>query len=142
VQIAILLFEWFTALDAVRPYDLSHIPGAETVFVAQRTGPVVNEAGGLSLTATVALVGIPAPDVVVVPGERAVDGKHITAAGVSAALDMAFTLTRRIAGDAVAQAIQLDHEHAPRPPYDAGSPDPAPHQIVDALRARRDSILY
>src|SRR5689334_2511506 len=46
MQIAILLFERFTALDAVGPYDvLSHLPNANVVFVAQQPGPVVNEVG-------------------------------------------------------------------------------------------------
>ena len=47
--------------------------------------------------------------------ERVVeDGKVITAAGVSAGIDMALTLAARIAGDEVAQAIQLGIEYDPR----------------------------
>ncbi|WP_446216078.1 DJ-1/PfpI family protein [Micromonospora sp. IBHARD004] len=71
-----------------------------------------------------------------------IDGKYVTAAGVSAGLDMTLTLAGRIAGDAVAQTVQLAHEYEPRPPYRAGSPDLAPREIVAALRARRDAILY
>jgi len=69
--------------------------------------------------------------------ERVVfDGKYVTAAGVSAGIDMALTLAGRIAGDDVAQAIQLMIEYDPHPPYDAGSPDRAPAEIVDHLRGR------
>ena len=50
----------------------------------------------------------------------------ITAAGVSAGIDMALTLAARIAGDEVAQAIQLGIEYDPEPPFDAGSPSKAP----------------
>ncbi|MFJ3711537.1 DJ-1/PfpI family protein [Streptomyces sp. NPDC090053] len=69
MQIAIVLFDRFTALDAVGPYEmLSSIPGAETVFVAERTGPVRNERGTLALVADKRLDEVPHPDIVVVPG--------------------------------------------------------------------------
>ncbi|MGV9699206.1 DJ-1/PfpI family protein [Streptomyces sp. NPDC003470] len=69
MQIAIVLFDRFTALDAVGPYEiLSRIPDAETVFAAERTGPVRNDTGSLALTADRTLADVPAPDVVLVPG--------------------------------------------------------------------------
>ncbi|MYU35506.1 DJ-1/PfpI family protein [Streptomyces sp. SID8358] len=69
MQIAIVLFDRFTALDTVGPYEmLSRTPGAETVLVAERPGPVRNETGSLALTADRALADVPAPDVVIVPG--------------------------------------------------------------------------
>jgi transcriptional regulator GlxA family with amidase domain len=49
------------------------------------------------------------------------EGKIVTAAGVSAGIDMAFTLAARIAGDHVAEAIQLMIEYDPQPPFDSGS---------------------
>ncbi|WP_320773691.1 DJ-1/PfpI family protein [Streptomyces sp. CRN 30] len=68
-RIAIVLFDRFTALDAVGPYDtLGRLPGAETVFVAERTGPVRNETGNLALTADRTLADLDRPDIVVVPG--------------------------------------------------------------------------
>ncbi len=68
--------------------------------------------------------------------ERVVeDGKVMTAAGVSAGIDMALTLAARIAGDAVAQAIQLGIEYDPRPPFDAGSPAKAPPEAIELVRA-------
>jgi putative intracellular protease/amidase len=69
VQIAIVLFDRFTALDAVGPYEtLGRLPDAETVFVAERTGPVRTDTGNLALTADRTLDDVPAPDIVVVPG--------------------------------------------------------------------------
>jgi len=69
--------------------------------------------------------------------ERVVfDGKLVTAAGVSAGIDMALTLAATIAGEGVAQAIQLGIEYDPQPPFDAGSPAKAPAEIVAALRGR------
>jgi transcriptional regulator GlxA family with amidase domain len=67
--------------------------------------------------------------------ERVVfDGRIVTAAGVSAGIDMALSLAARIAGKEVAQAIQLGIEYDPQPPFDAGSPEKAPAAIVDGLR--------
>lgn len=62
------------------------------------------------------------------------DGKYVTAAGVSAGIDMGLTLLGRIAGDTFAQTVQLMTEYDPQPPYDAGSPDKAPAEIVARLR--------
>src|SRR5208283_2008127 len=70
-------------------------------------------------------------------GERVVfDGKIVTAAGVSAGIDMALTLARELAGETVAQAIQLGIEYDPQPPFDAGSPQKAPAQVVELVRSR------
>ncbi|WP_392674186.1 DJ-1/PfpI family protein [Streptomyces sp. LN785] len=69
MQIAIVLYDRFTALDAVGTYEmLARTPGADTVFVAERTGPVRNDNGSLALVADRTLTDVPAPDVVVVPG--------------------------------------------------------------------------
>ncbi|WHM29469.1 DJ-1/PfpI family protein [Streptomyces sp. BPPL-273] len=203
MQIAIVLFDRFTALDAVGPYEtLGRLPDAETVFVAERTGPVRTDTGNLALTADRTLADVPAPDIVVVPGgpgqtpqmeneplldwlrtadttstwttsvctgslllaaagllrgrratshwlalehlrrfgaeptgERVVtDGKYVTAAGVSSGIDMGLTLLGRIAGDDHARAVQLLTEYDPQPPYDAGSPQKAPADLVARLR--------
>lgn len=210
MQIAFLLFDRFTALDVVGPYDvLSHLPGAQVTFVAEQPGPIGNEVGNLRLYADAALADVPSPDVIVVPGgpgqnahmhdgpvqrwlraadrhstwtasvcsgslllaagglltgrratthwlrhddlaplgavpttERVVfDGKYVTAAGVSAGLDLAFSLAGRIAGDVIAQSIQLAHEYQPQPPYQAGSPAIAPRAVVEAVLARREAIV-
>jgi transcriptional regulator GlxA family with amidase domain len=69
------------------------------------------------------------------------DGKYVTAAGVSSGIDMGLTLAGRMAGDQVAQSIQLMIEYDPQPPYDAGSPDRAPAEIVTALRSRSRFLL-
>ena len=69
------------------------------------------------------------------------DGKYVTAAGVSSGIDMGLTLAGRIAGHRTAQSIQLMIEYDPQPPYDAGSPDRAPAEIVSRLRARTRFLL-
>ncbi|NEC85915.1 DJ-1/PfpI family protein [Streptomyces sp. SID12501] len=210
MQIALLLFDRFTALDAVGPYEiLSRLPGAETVFVAEETGPVRNDSGTLALTADRALADVPNPDIVVVAGgpgqsaqmdnevllgwlrtadatstwttsvctgslllagaglltgrratshwlaldelpkygaeptgERVVtDGKYVTSAGVSSGIDMALTLSGRIAGDEHARTVQLATEYDPQPPYDAGAPHKAPAHLVELLRSHSRFIL-
>jgi transcriptional regulator GlxA family with amidase domain len=70
-----------------------------------------------------------------VGGRWVEDGKYLTAAGVSAGIDMALHLVGREAGPEVAQAIQLAIEYDPQPPFDAGAPHKAPAPIVDAVRA-------
>lgn len=68
--------------------------------------------------------------------ERVVErGRIITAAGVSAGIDMALTLLGRIHGEAIAQTVQLAIEYDPQPPFDAGSPSKAPAEIVELVRS-------
>ncbi|HTC72854.1 MAG TPA: DJ-1/PfpI family protein [Solirubrobacteraceae bacterium] len=205
MNIAILLYDKFTALDAIGPYEvLSRLPDATVTFVAAEAGPVRTDNGMLTLLAERSLDDMRKPDLLLVPGgpgevaaragggafdwlreadqtstwttsvctgslilaaaglldgrratthwlavdelrrlgaepvdERVVfDGKLVTAAGVSAGIDMALTLAARIAGDVVAQAIQLGIEYDPQPPFDAGSPHKAPAAIVELLRNR------
>ncbi|MFB7466522.1 DJ-1/PfpI family protein [Streptomyces sp. NPDC056224] len=204
MQIAVLLYDRFTALDAIGPFDtLGRLQGAETVFVSEHPGPVRTDNGSLAIVADKALHEVTRPDIVVVPGgphpevemknpavldwlravdatttwttsvctgslllaaaglldgrraashwlfldqlqqfgaeptgERVVsDGKYVTAAGVSAGIDMGLTLLGRIAGDEYAQTVQLMTEYDPQPPYDAGSPAKAPAEIVARMRA-------
>jgi putative intracellular protease/amidase len=69
MQIAIVLFDRFTALDAVGPYQVfSAMPGAEVVFTAEQVGPVADELRSLRLSADATLAEVPHPDIVVVPG--------------------------------------------------------------------------
>ena len=66
--------------------------------------------------------------------ERVVeDGKVITAAGVSAGIDLALVLASRLAGERIAQAIQLGIEYDPEPPFDCGRPEKAGPEIVAML---------
>jgi transcriptional regulator GlxA family with amidase domain len=203
MDIAIVLYDRFTALDAIGPYEvLSRLPGVKATFIAAQAGPVQTDNGMLSLLAEQSLQDMPAPDVVLVPGgpgevvqraggpvlewlagadatstwttsvctgslilaaagllrdrpatthwlameelqrlgarptsQRVVfAGKVVTAAGVSAGIDMALSLAERIAGADVAQAIQLGIEYDPQPPFDSGSPAKAPEGIVRMLR--------
>ena len=70
-----------------------------------------------------------------VGGRFVEDGKVITAAGVSAGIDMALHLVSLEAGREVAEAVQLAIEYDPQPPFDAGHPSKAPAAIVEAVTA-------
>jgi len=65
-----------------------------------------------------------------------IEGKIITAAGVSAGIDMALILVARECGEDTAKAIQLGIEYDPQPPFNAGSPEKAPAAIVERIRSR------
>jgi transcriptional regulator GlxA family with amidase domain len=71
------------------------------------------------------------------------DGKLLTAAGVSAGIDMALHLVAREVGEVAAQAIQLSIEYDPSPPFATGSPERAPAELVERIRdlARSDPAL-
>jgi putative intracellular protease/amidase len=132
LNVAILLYDRLTALDAMGPYEvLSRLRDARVTFVAEQPGPVTTDTGMLSLVAEKSLAefgAVPVSDRVVI------DGKYVTGAGVSAGIDMALTLAGRIGGQDAAQAIQLMLEYAPEPPYHAGSPRTAPADLVARLR--------
>jgi cyclohexyl-isocyanide hydratase len=57
------------------------------------------------------------------------DGNVVTAGGVTSGIDFAFQIVAAIAGDEVAQSIQLGIEYDPAPPFGAGHPDRAPEAI-------------
>jgi transcriptional regulator GlxA family with amidase domain len=205
MDIAVLLYERLTALDAIGPYEvLCRLPGSTLTFVGRDAGPVRTDNDRLSLVADASIDDLPDPGIVLVPGgpgqvammddervlswlraahettewttsvctgslilgaagllqgkratshwlaldqlakygaestaERVVfDGKVVTAAGVSAGIDMALHLVAAIAGDQVAQTIQLGIEYDPQPPFDAGSPSKAPAEVVQFLTDR------
>ena len=63
------------------------------------------------------------------------DGKIITAAGVSAGIDMALMLAAKVSGEHIAKRLQLTIEYDPEPPFNAGSPEKAGIELVNELRA-------
>ncbi len=69
------------------------------------------------------------------------DGKYVTAAGVSAGVDMGLILAAALTDERTAKAIQLLLEYDPQPPFDCGSADTAPAEIVTTMRALRRFIV-
>jgi transcriptional regulator GlxA family with amidase domain len=118
---------------------LRRIDETTTWTTAVCTGSLLLAAAGLlsgrrATTHWLALDQFPAFGVE--PSEERVvfDGKYVTAAGVSAGIDMAFRLGARLSGDDVAQTIQLAIEYDPQPPFDVGSPAKAPAELVASMR--------
>jgi transcriptional regulator GlxA family with amidase domain len=70
-----------------------------------------------------------------VGGRYVEDGKVITAASVTAGIDMALHLVAKEVGPEIAQAVQLGIEYDPDPPFDSGSPEKAPPEIVELVRS-------
>ena len=69
MRIAIPLYDRFTALDAVGPYDvLSRLPGAQVTWLAHEPGVVRNDNGMLGIEATAAFEDLTDPEIVLVPG--------------------------------------------------------------------------
>ncbi|BBX34709.1 ThiJ/PfpI domain-containing protein [Mycolicibacterium mageritense DSM 44476 = CIP 104973] len=191
MQIAIVLYPGFTALDFIGPYEILHyLPDAEVRFVWHEPGPITADSGVLVIGATHSFDETPSPDVILVPGgpttiehardenvlawlrrahqtaswttsvcsgsvllaaagildgrratshwmalpvlktfgvtpvseQRIVDAgdQVVTAAGVSAGIDLGLWLAGQIAGEAKAKAIQLGIEYDPQPPFDSG----------------------
>ena len=69
MDVVILLFDRFEALDAIGPFDvLRNLPGAQVTFVAKEAGPVKNSSGALTVVAEKALRDVTRADIVLVPG--------------------------------------------------------------------------
>jgi transcriptional regulator GlxA family with amidase domain len=69
MQAAFLLYEGFTPLDAIGPFQvLAAAPGIEPVFVAERAGSVDSDSPPCAVAAQRSFDEVPAPDIVVVPG--------------------------------------------------------------------------
>ena len=108
--------------------------------------------GSLVLAAAGILDGVPATthwllrerlrELGAVPVEERVvrHGKIITAAGVSAGIDMALTLAADIAGDTYAEAIQLGIEYDPAPPFPGGSTRSARPEVIALVRDRASEL--
>jgi putative intracellular protease/amidase len=74
-------------------------------------------------------------------GPVVLDGKYVTADGASAGIEMGLTLAAAIGGVRTAEAIQLLVQYDPQPPFDGGSVETAPTELVTSMRALRRFIV-
>ncbi len=131
------VIEWIAATHAEATYTTSVCMGALVLGEAGlldgraatahwRAGDVVSRYGARPST------------------ERVVfDGKVVTAAGVTAGIDLALALVARLDGPTTAQALQLIVEYDPQPPFDTGTVAKAPPEIAalaEELLTRTDGI--
>src|SRR5262249_40155869 len=70
------------------------------------------------------------------PGRVVRDGNLFTGGGVTAGIDFGLTMVAELLGEAQAQAIQLQHEYAPEPPFQAGTPETAAPAVLAVARER------
>ncbi|MEB0227247.1 isonitrile hydratase [Pseudomonas sp. 10S4] len=64
------------------------------------------------------------------------DGNLLTGGGITAGIDFALTLAAELFDKDTAQVVQLQLEYAPAPPFQAGSPETAPQNIVEEVQRR------
>jgi len=64
------------------------------------------------------------------------DGNILSGGGVTAGIDFVLALIAELCGQRVAEMVQLSLEYAPQPPFNAGRPDTAPEEILEAVNAR------
>ncbi len=64
------------------------------------------------------------------------DGKFATGGGVTAGIDMALGVVSELFGREAAEAVQLNLEYAPEPPFASGRPETAPAEVVAMVRER------
>ena len=130
------LIGWVRAIDATTTWTASVCTGS---LVLAAAGLLQGRRAAKQWAARDLLESLGATDT----EERVViEGKTITAAGVSSGIDMALTLVGLLAGSATAEAIQLSIEYDPQPPYDSGSvskAEPSTVALVRSLVARRTS---
>lgn len=62
------------------------------------------------------------------------DGKIVTAAGVSAGIDLGLYVLGEICGRERAESVQLALEYDPQPPFDAGHPSKASKPVYQAAK--------
>jgi cyclohexyl-isocyanide hydratase len=65
-----------------------------------------------------------------------IDRNRVTGGGVTAGIDFALTLVSMLIDRPTAEAIQLRLEYNPAPPFNAGSPDTAPADLVATILQR------
>ena len=132
------LLEWLRAVDAGSKWTTSVCTGSLVLGAAGLLRGKRATSNWLLLDALRQYGANP------VGGRWVEDGKTITAAGVTAGIDMALHLVDREVGPEVAQAVQLGIEYDPDPPFDSGSPEKAPPEIVELVRqvaAASDQLL-
>jgi len=64
------------------------------------------------------------------------DGNIMTAGGVTSGIDFALTVVAEIAGQQLAESIQLSLEYDPHPPFNSGHPDVADPELIALLHER------
>ena len=69
------------------------------------------------------------------------DGKYWTSAGVSAGIDMSLAIIDDLLGRKYTEAVMLDLEYDPKPPYNAGVPKKSDPLVADMMKEMYDMLM-
>ncbi|MBU2835051.1 DJ-1/PfpI family protein [Acidithiobacillus thiooxidans] len=156
-----------TSIDDTPPLDVLLIPGGYgqeqaavddkiLQFIRQQTecvlylfmvctGTLICAAAGLlhgrqATTHWTAMEALPFYGVLPKDDRVVVDGKFMSAGGVTSGIDAALLLAALLRGNQVAKEIQLYLAYDPQPPFDSGSPMKASAEVLDAVRINAKKI--
>ncbi len=163
-----LIFAGTRRLGEIGGCDLICVPGGMSATDAANNAPLIAEirrlaasaryltsvcTGSLILGAAGLLVGkraachwawrhlLPLFGAIPDPARVVRDGNIITGGGVTAGIDFALTVAAELAGADFAQSVQLSLEYAPAPPFNAGTPETAPAEILAQVQSRMAELL-
>jgi cyclohexyl-isocyanide hydratase len=120
---------------------LCHLAQGAQYVTSVCTGSLVLAAAGLlkgykAATHWSALEILPVFGVGVSRERVCIDRNRITGGGITAGIDLGLTVVANLIDRRAAEAIQLRMEYNPAPPFDAGSPETAPPEVVQLLQER------
>jgi transcriptional regulator GlxA family with amidase domain len=120
------VLDWLRAAHATSTFTTSVCTGALVLGAAGLLDGLTATTHWAGYTELAAWGATPTPERVV----EHLDHRIITAAGVSAGIDMALRLTELLAGRTAAQAAQLMIEYDPQPPFDCGARRKAGDEVM------------
>jgi cyclohexyl-isocyanide hydratase len=130
--------------EPVLAFIRNHVAAAKPLF-SVCTGALICGAAGIlqgrrATTHWAAFELLPLFGAIPVDERVVVDGNLVTAAGVTAGIDGALTVAALLRGDFAAQGIQLDIQYAPEPPFQSGTPQTAPAEVLAEVKGRFQSL--
>lgn len=72
-----------------------------------------------------------------VKNQVVVDGNIVTAGGVTAGMDFGLTMIAELLGEKIAKTVQLQMQYDPAPPFDCGTPEKAPTNLVQEIKQKK-----
>ena len=130
--------------EAVLSFIRQQAAGAKYVF-SVCTGALLCGAAGLlqgkrATTHWTAMEVLPYFGAIPSDERVVIDGKLISAGGVTSGIDGSLVVVSLLRGETVAQELQLYMAYDPKPPFDAGSPASAPASVLSAVTKRAQAI--
>ena len=136
LNIGAVIFPEMDQIDFTGPFEvLSRLPDSTFHVLGKEKRPVhVLGKGVRATTHWGSFHLLPYFGAIPVDDRVVVDGRVVSAAGVTAGLDGALRLATLLRGDTAAQRIQFNIQYAPEPPFSSGTPASAPPEVLAAER--------